>query len=175
MKTRRTVRSLIIGGLVLLACFLLWRGYRGMTAPFTGEELPPHRMQAWLAEILREDFDWPSLPASAVEKGWTVGFRSHITIFRVKLSPDQFASLREAVLSKCDPGDRQGARQDLSGNPLVPNSESGFDIPSWWDPQSSRHFQVVEWWASRADGRDAHKVWLCYDPDRQILFVGLDP
>ena len=52
-----------------------------------------------LRVVFESRFHWAGLPENGLEKVWINGFQDHTSLYRIRISPEQFADLQRAVLS----------------------------------------------------------------------------
>ena len=172
MKIRSIFWALLLTLGLAIFCGLFWFG-RSMSTGFdtaeVGAEYPPAEFEPWLTEDLQERFGWAALPASSVEHVWANGFQDHTYLFRIRLAPDLFASLRQAILGTHGEDVASDDHDDLSLCPFgfataSPQGPAAMR-PTWWEAASLRHFDSVLWQSP------SWGYWFCYDTDRQLLFL----
>jgi len=159
------VLALVVGAIAFLAWFR-----HGMIATVAGREYPPQEEEAWLKQGLESHFRWAGLPENSLEKVWVNGFREHTYLYRIRLSPGEFAGLRQAVLTSEGEGVRIDDRDDLGLCPLgfgtsTPQGPEKMKVPEWWEVASLHSFDGLLW-RSGPDG-----YWFGYDREREILFL----
>ncbi|MCW1887180.1 hypothetical protein OKA04_20745 [Luteolibacter flavescens] len=148
---------------------MMWSGHL-LVESATGKEHSPAEAEPRLRRALEKDFRWTGLPPGRLEGAWFSGFQDRLDLYRVRVSREEFASLRQAVLSSAAEGVRVDDADDLSSCPFGfatawPQIPEGSEIPAWWQVSQLRSFDSLRW--QRSDG--GH--WLCHDPEREVLFL----
>jgi hypothetical protein len=109
MEGERSIRwGCVVGVFAVLAGaigFQAWFNH-AMVLSASGREYPPQGQELWLKEGLASHFRWTGLPENSIEKVWIDGFQDHTYLYRIRLSPEQFADLRQAVLANTAEGVR---------------------------------------------------------------------
>ena len=169
MKLRVRFLTIVIVMTVVLLCAVVWiaSGFRRFGILESPPVVyPPEDCQPWVAGVLQKRFNWAKLPPSSVEGVWVEGFQDHMYLSRTRLTPELFADLKRSVLATQGESVSIDDRDDLSLSPEVlpagPSPE--YQIPSWWEARSMKHFDSIRWRTQDLE------YWFGYDIDRQLLF-----
>ena len=149
--------------------FVAWFNHQ-MALTASGKEYRAQEQEPWLRQGLESQFRWTGLPEKSVEKVWISGFQDHTHLYRIRLSPESFAGLRQAVLASEGEGVRLDDRDDLSVCPFgfgtsEPQGPEKMKIPDWWEAASLRSFDGLLW-KSGPEG-----YWFGYDRESDVLFL----
>jgi hypothetical protein len=173
MEGERPIRwGCLVSVLVLVAgvmSFAAWVNHEAMLTA-AGREYDPKEWGPGLEQELESHFRWSGLPRNSVEKVWSNGFQDHTSLYRIRLSPEQFAGLHQAVLStktedvRVDDGD-DPALCPLGFGTSAPQGPKDMKVPEWWEVASLRSLDGLFWKATREG------YWFGYDRERGILFL----
>ncbi|MCW1887182.1 hypothetical protein OKA04_20755 [Luteolibacter flavescens] len=151
---------------------LFWRFIieRSISAIKTGAEFALEDAEPDLRRELGARLGWTSLPHGSVEKAWVRGFQDHTALYRIRLSPADFATLRGAVLTSTAEDMKVDDADDLSLCPsdfgtATPQAPTETRIPEWWEVPRLSSFDSLLW-----NGPE-EGYWFCYDGQREILFL----
>ncbi|MEK7951197.1 hypothetical protein [Luteolibacter soli] len=149
--------------------FLVWFNHEAVLT-VSGKEYPPRETEAWLRQQLESHFHWAGLPGNGLEKVWIEGFQDHTSLYRIRLSPEQFADLQRAVLASKAEGVKLDDGDDLKLCPRgfgtsSPQGPKGLKIPEWWDVTSLRSVEGLLWKSTREG------YWFGYDRESGVLYL----